>query len=52
MYDHDIGTLNKLEVNEKYVHFNVRKPMKNSTYITYEVTGLRVDTTKPFVEGQ
>ncbi len=52
MYDHDIGTLNKLEVNDKYVHFNVRKPMKNSTYITYEVTGLRVDTTKPFVEGQ
>jgi|LakMenEpi03Aug12_release.lakeMendotaPanAssembly.Ray.scaffolds.fasta_scaffold333029_1 hypothetical protein len=52
MYDHDIGSLNKLEVNENYGHFNVKKPMKNSTYITYEVTGLRVDTSKPFVLGQ
>lgn len=51
MYDHDIGSLNKLEVNENYGQFNVRKPMKNSTYITYEVTGLRVDTSKPFVQG-
>jgi len=44
MYDHDMGALDKLEVNENYVHFHVKKPMKNSTYITYEVSGLRVDT--------
>ena len=43
MYDHDIGALDKLGINENYVHFHVKKPMKNNTYITYEVTGLRAD---------
>ena len=52
MYDHDIGSLDKLEVNENYVHFHVKKPMKNATFITYEVSGLRVDTNQTFMQGK
>ena len=52
MYDTDKGSLDRLTVNENYTHFYVKKPMKNGTYITYEVSGLRVDTNKSFIQGK
>lgn len=52
MYDTDIGSLPPLTINENYKNYSVKKPMKNGTYISYEVSGLRIDVSKSYVEGK
>lgn len=39
IYDTDVGELLKVPKNPRWKEFVVEKPMKNSDYVTYEVSG-------------
>lgn len=52
VYNTDIGSLDPLPINEEYKNFKVSAPMKNGTYITYQVSGTRSDPNKTIIVGE
>lgn len=43
IFDTDIGCLKPIAINDQYKKFSVSAPMKNGTFITYLVTGIKAN---------